>query len=79
MPSFSKKKMKRKKGRARNCFYCGCHLHNKNKTIDHVKPIAEGGTNEGHNLVICCKDCNEAKGDMSLVEFQKMKFEAVTL
>jgi len=79
MPSFFKQSMKRRLKRARWCCYCGCQLHNKNKTIDHVKPLSDGGESHQRNLVICCKECNEAKGNMPLAEFKKMKFEKVTL
>jgi len=81
MPSGYKKNkiIKRRLARARTCFYCGCVLHNKNKTIDHVIPLVENGVNHNRNLVICCKECNAAKGDMSLQEFKKVKFERVQL
>lgn len=41
-------------------------------TIDHVKPVVLGGTDEPSNLVACCKDCNTGKAsstpDESLVD-----------
>jgi hypothetical protein len=30
--------------------------------IDHICPIAEGGTNHISNLVTSCRDCNRGKG-----------------
>jgi hypothetical protein len=30
-------------------------------TIDHVTPVALGGTDDPSNLVACCKDCNAGK------------------
>lgn len=33
-----------------------------NMTIDHVIPLARGGTNARRNLVVCCKECNNKKG-----------------
>jgi len=34
-------------------------------TIDHVKPIALGGSDSPDNLVACCKDCNAGKTSTS--------------
>jgi 5-methylcytosine-specific restriction endonuclease McrA len=50
------------------CFYCGrfCRL---SITIDHVVPLSKGGTNEISNLLPACKQCNNAKANMSLGEF----------
>jgi len=79
MAKFYKLRMKRKLKRARVCCYCGCQLNDKNKTIDHVKPLGDGGNDLPDNLVVCCRECNHAKDDMSLVEFQRIKFEKVWL
>lgn len=34
-------------------------------TIDHVKPVSLGGTDEPANLVACCRDCNAGKASSS--------------
>ena len=50
------------------CFYCGRKLQNENykaknyMTIDHVEPKMNGGTNNIHNLVPSCQQCNVMKG-----------------
>jgi hypothetical protein len=49
------------------CKHCGasprtspnCELH-----VDHVHPVAKGGSNEIENLQTLCRDCNIAKGVM---------------
>ena len=41
------------------CVYCGSEA---NLTIDHVKPLAEGGLNREKNMVTACKPCNRDKG-----------------
>ena len=81
MPSGYKKYKgtKRKLKRANKCYYCKCVLHNKNKTLDHVIPRDAGGPSVLSNLVVCCRDCNAAKANMSLKEFQKHHFVRVKL
>lgn len=43
------------------CHYCGA----KADTVDHIVPLAIGGTNGVYNLVPACRACNLAKGDQS--------------
>ena len=47
------------------CGYCG----QRGNTIDHVHPLAHGGTNVPGNLVVACAPCNRLKGDMLPQEF----------
>lgn len=46
------------------CAYCGDDLKNepRRRCVDHVIPIAKGGTHAEINLVTACKRCNEKKG-----------------
>lgn len=44
------------------CAICGKPVAYNNFTIDHWKPLAEGGTNELDNLKVAHKACNEMKG-----------------
>jgi 5-methylcytosine-specific restriction endonuclease McrA len=53
----------------RRCVYCACHLHLDNATLDHVYPLARGGTHAPGNLVTACERCNRLKGDMLPHEF----------
>jgi hypothetical protein len=41
------------------CRYC--HATDSALTIDHVVPVALGGTDEPSNLVAACRDCNSGK------------------
>lgn len=52
------------------CRYCGKQVIDTRpansiwqRTLDHVIPRAQGGTNRQHNLVTACWPCNMMKGD----------------
>jgi hypothetical protein len=45
------------------CRYC--HATDTPLVIDHVKPVALGGTDDPSNLVAACKDCNAGKTSTS--------------
>jgi hypothetical protein len=38
-------------------------------TFDHIIPLARGGSNLRANRVLACRDCNEMKGDMTVLAF----------
>lgn len=44
---------------AHRCGYCGGTA----STIDHVVPRSRGGADSWENLVACCLECNNLKGD----------------
>lgn len=49
------------------CVYCGssgCEL-----TLDHVRSVECGGSNDQANLVTACKSCNSAKQDKTVKAF----------
>ena len=48
------------------CQYCGAEAPNVLLHIDHIKPVAEGGTNELTNLITSCMPCNLGKRDVPL-------------
>lgn len=54
------------------CAYCGHELHHQDPadvTLDHVVPLARGGTNEASNLVCACRSCNSARQDKPVREY----------
>jgi hypothetical protein len=51
------------------CFYCG----NPGGTIEHVIPIARGGSHGIGNLVPCCGSCNYSKADKTVMEWRIWK------
>lgn len=48
------------------CQYCGAHPPAVILEVDHIVPVAGGGTNEDHNLVTACYACNRGKGAVGL-------------
>ena len=44
------------------CHYCGRQVGAANLSMDHVIPVARGGTSTRGNCVPCCIDCNSRKG-----------------
>lgn len=48
------------------CQYCGRKAPEVVLEIDHIIPVAEGGTNDFVNLVTSCMDCNRGKGKKKL-------------
>lgn len=47
------------------CRYCGQSAPDVKLTIDHVLPVALGGTDDPGNLVAACRDCNAGKASTS--------------
>lgn len=54
------------------CAYCGQRLFLNIKNdihVDHVIPLAKGGTNWPENIVLACKNCNSSKSDKLLSDW----------
>lgn len=45
-----------------SCVHCGSR-DEATLTIDHIKPVSKGGTDDFDNLQILCKSCNSRKGN----------------
>lgn len=43
------------------CQYCGAKAPTVKLTVDHVTPVALGGSDKPNNLVAACADCNSGK------------------
>ena len=43
------------------CHYCGGHFPPDELTMDHIVPVVRGGRSTRGNVVVCCKECNNAK------------------
>ena len=46
------------------CVYCGGH---KRLSLDHIDPVARGGTNDVENVAAACRNCNSSKNATPLV------------
>ncbi len=45
------------------CAYCGktSYEDGAKLIVEHIFPRSEGGTNDGHNIITACVDCNSRK------------------
>lgn len=62
------------------CQYCGAKAPDAVLNVDHIVPVAKGGTNDIVNLVTSCQPCNSGKADRTLddssaVERQRRQME----
>lgn len=48
------------------CAYCGARPPNIVLHVDHIEPVAEGGSDDPDNLVTSCEHCNRGKGAIPL-------------
>lgn len=62
------------KGRGR-CYYCHRAVPPAELTMDHKTPIIRGGRTTRHNVVPCCKTCNNEKKYMTLEEWIQLRAE----
>lgn len=56
------------------CVYCTAALSEDNFVLDHLVPVAKGGTNRKHNLVAACEDCNRRRSDSDPVHFLRENY-----
>ena len=62
------------------CQYCGRSAPDVILEVDHIVPVAEGGTNDPLNLVTSCRDCNRGKSakllsDTTIIDKQRKQLE----
>jgi hypothetical protein len=53
------------------CQYCGAHPPDVVLEIDHIEPIAAGGSDDEGNLVTACTSCNRGKAGIPLTVVPK--------
>lgn len=44
------------------CCWCMVPMTFDEATLEHIVPLAEGGSNEDYNLDLACFDCNQERG-----------------
>ena len=55
------------------CQYCGRMAPDVILEVDHINPVAEGGTDDLFNLITSCRDCNRGKGKTPLSDDTALK------
>ena len=56
------------------CVYCTTALSEDNFFLDHLVPVAKGGTNRKHNLVAACEVCNRRRSDSEPISFLRENY-----
>jgi len=58
------------------CAYCRITLEGAYE-IDHIEPIALGGTNDLSNIALVCRTCNRSKGSKTMMQWIGLSVEYV--
>ena len=61
------------------CQYCGRMAPDVILEVDHIDPVAEGGTNDIVNLITSCRDCNRGKGKNKLSDKKVISLQQQSL
>ena len=61
------------------CQYCGRKAPDVVLNVDHIKPVAEGGTNDIFNLITSCFECNNGKRDIPLDKQKELEKQRESL
>lgn len=56
------------------CVFCTAALSEDTFVLDHLVPIAKGGTNRKHNLAAACEVCNRRRSDLEPIEFLRENY-----
>lgn len=56
------------------CIYCTKILSEDTFVLDHLLPVAKGGTNRKHNLGSSCESCNRRRGDSEPIQFLRENY-----
>lgn len=61
------------------CAYCGKQIVTEKNgvTFDHVLPLQKNGSTNKENLLLCCFDCNQEKGSLTLEEFRQKRMKTL--
>ncbi len=64
--------LKREQGR---CFYCQQRLVKGEIWLDHLVPLAHGGSPDEENVVACCQSCNRRKHTRTAAAFLRVLYK----
>lgn len=69
-------RMLKKKHGCVPCFVCETHVDPEHATLEHIIPLADGGTDAMDNLAISHRDCNKLRDRMPVgsPEFLALRF-----
>ena len=56
------------------CVYCTVVLSEETFVLNHLVPVAKGGTNKKHNLVAVCEVCNQRKSESEPIQFLRENY-----
>lgn len=70
-PDYTVADLRELKHRITSCFYCGRRLALRDRTFDHIWPLARGGQNVLANICIACWHCNRTKSARTPPSFAK--------
>ena len=59
------------------CVYCGKDGTDVELEIDHIIPVAKGGSNHISNLATACRACNQKKGTNIIIPMKKTSNESL--
>lgn len=59
------------KAQGHRCAYCRADLRKTPKHVDHIVPLARGGSNGRANLQYLCQPCNQTKNSKDPVDFAR--------
>ncbi len=52
------------------CYHCRGRFQREELTMDHLIPLARGGTTTKKNVVVACKQCNSLKKNLTIAEIR---------
>ena len=59
------------------CAYCGKEFNESDMSVDHIYPYSLGGPTIPENMVPSCKECNEAKSNLTVEEYFRLKMLSI--
>ena len=61
------------------CCWCRSAIRRREATAEHLKPRAQNGTDEAHNIAAACRPCNLARGSLGAARFRSMLHGKVSM